>query len=242
MRHVRLKSARDIVFTSLYRDRRAQVLEEFLRQGAEIYVLAGALRDVIAAHYEGEDHGGPRDFDIGVAGIRREDFDAVVSAFGQVNRHGGYVLKDKGGPNWDVWRLEETIGLRKTGTPYSIENALRTFNFDCNAIALDVSTGLFLDAGAIRAISQKRVDFVHDAIRHSQDTFAAKALLIEIRLKYMLSDHLRHFVRSHLNCSSLAHEVGKCFPDFAIVSKGESHRQRWMFPLGLPQRQPIKSD
>ena len=224
MRHVRLNSARDAVFTSLYRDHRAQALEEFIRQGAEIYVLVGALRDVIAAHYEGEDYGGLRDFDIRVAGIRREDFDAVVSTFGTISRHGGYVLNDEGRPNWDVWRMEETIGLRKTWTPYSIENVLRTFNCDCNAIALDIKTGVFLDAGATKAISQKRVDFVQDVIRHSQDTFAAKALLIEIRLKYMLSDHLRHFVRSHLNCSSLAHEVRKCFPDSAIASKREYYR------------------
>jgi len=51
----------DAVFTSLYSDKRAQALNEFFKYGAEIYVLAGALRDAIAAHYEGEGDGTPRD-------------------------------------------------------------------------------------------------------------------------------------------------------------------------------------
>src|SRR6266849_5405954 len=217
MRHVRLNSARDVVFTSLYGDSRAQALGEFFRHGAEIYVLAGALRDVIATHYEGEDYGGPRDFDIGVAGIRREDFDAVLSAFGQLNRHGGYVLDDRGGPNWDVWRLEETIGLRKTGTPCSIENVLRTFNLECNAIALDARTGLFLDAGAIRAVRQKQIDFVQGAIRHTKETFAAKALLLDLRVKYLLSSELIQFINTHLQVPSLLYEAGKIFPRFVAL-------------------------
>jgi len=65
-----------------------------------------------------------------VADISRGDFDTVLRAFGRRNRHGGYALRADGGLDWDVWRLEETIGLRKTGTPCSIENVLRTFNLD----------------------------------------------------------------------------------------------------------------
>lgn len=68
--------------------------------------------------------------------------DAVFQAFGRRNRHGGYLLPAEGAPNWDVWRLEETIGLRKTGAPCSIENVVRTFNLDCNAVAMDLTTGL----------------------------------------------------------------------------------------------------
>ena len=215
MRQLRLKSVRDAIFSSINGDRRAQALQEFLDHGAQIYVLAGAIRDVIAAHYEGEGNGMPRDFDIAVASVRREDFDTLLLAFGRPNRHGGYVLHGEGTPNWDVWRLEETIGLRKTGAPCSIENVLRTFNLDCNAIALDIRTGLFLDGGALEAIQQKQVDFVHGAIRHSEETFAAKALLLDLRLKYTLTNDLKRFVDAHLGCASLAHEAGKIFPYLA---------------------------
>jgi hypothetical protein len=215
MRQVRLKSVSDAVFAPINGDRRAEALHEFFKCGAQIYVLAGALRDAIAAHYVGDSNRAPRDFDIAVTHVRREDFDAVLLAFGRRNRHGGYVLRGESGPDWDVWRLEETIGLRKTGAPCSIENVLRTFNLDCNAIALDLRTGLFLDGGAIKAVQQKRVGFVHGAIRHSEDTFAAKALLLDLRLKYMLVRDLKQFVNANLDCVSLAHEAEKVFPHIA---------------------------
>jgi len=112
----------DAVFTTLHSDKRVQALNEFFKYGAQIYVLAGALRDAIAAHYEAEGNGTPRDFDIAVEHISRGDFDTVLRAFGRRNRHGGYALRGDGAPDWDVWRLEETIGLRKTGIPCSIEN------------------------------------------------------------------------------------------------------------------------
>jgi hypothetical protein len=95
---------------------------------------------------------------------------------------------------------------------------LRSFNLDCNAIALDARTGLFLDAGAIKAVSQKRVDIVHGVIRHSQSTFAAKSVLLQIRLKYTLAGYLKHLVGSHLNCASLEHEVGKYFANVDLIA------------------------
>ncbi len=101
MKQLRMNPVRDAVFTSLYSDKRAQALNEFFKYGAEIYVLAGALRDAIAAHYEGEGDGTPRDFDIAVADISRGDFDTVLRAFGRRNRHGGYALRADGGLDWE---------------------------------------------------------------------------------------------------------------------------------------------
>ena len=35
-------------------------------------------------------------------------------------------------------------------------NVLRTFNLDCNAVAMDLRTGLVLDGGPVKAIRQKK--------------------------------------------------------------------------------------
>ena len=179
--------------------------------------MAGALRDGIAAYY-GDRSGDPRDFDIAIANVSREIFDDVLSGLGKRNRHGGYVLSSQSDTNWDVWRLEETIGLRKTGSPRSLENALRSFNLNCNAIALDVRTGLFLDAGAIEAIRYKQLGFAQDAIRHSIDTFAAKALLLQLRLKYQVTDEMQRFVAQNLCVPTLLYEAVKVFPGAAILN------------------------
>ncbi len=217
MKQLQMNPVRDAVFTALHSDPRAQALNEFSRCGAEIYVVAGALRDAIVMQYEGEDGKTPRDFDIVIGRLCREEFDAVLQTFGRRNRHGGYLLSAEGAPNWDVWRLEETIGLRKTGAPCSIENVLRTFNLDCNAVAIDLRTGLILDGGAIEAVRHRRIGFVYRAIRHSEDTFAAKALLLDLRLKCGISAELNRFVTDHLHLPTLAYEARKVFPNFVAL-------------------------
>ncbi|HZD93758.1 MAG TPA: hypothetical protein VE133_05855, partial [Candidatus Sulfotelmatobacter sp.] len=128
----------------------------------------------------------------------------------------------QGSPDWDIWRLEETIGIRKTGSACSLENVLRSFNLNCNAIALDVRTGLFLDAGAIEAIHHKRLGFTEDAIRHSTDTFAAKALLLHLRLKYQLTGETQQFITAHLQPQSLLYETTKVFPGAAVLFSSHS--------------------
>jgi len=220
-------------FSAIHSDRRVQLLQEFLRGKASIYVLAGALRDAIASHYVGR-AATPRDFDLAVAGVCRENFDDVLSPVGERNRHGGYLLRGFQTPDWDVWRLEETIGIKKTGAPCSLENVLRTFNLDCNAIALDLRTGLFLDGGAIKAIRQNTVHFVRDAIPHSEGTFAAKALFLNLRLKYEPTADMKRFVSTHLNYASLEHEARKLFPtsgQMFIPTTSPSIRERLAGPL-----------
>lgn len=221
MNQVRLNPASNAVFSAINADARAEILNQLFQHGAHIFILAGALRDAIAAYYEGEAAWEPRDFDIAIANVSRELFDEILLGWGKRNRHGGYVLSRQGSPDWDVWRLEETIGLKKTGTACSIENVLRTFNLNCNAIALDVRTGLFLDGGAIEAIRHKRLDFASGAIRHSADTFAAKALLLNLRLQYELAAGMKRFVSSHLESAALLHEAGKVFPNSVVLQPPE---------------------
>src|SRR2546426_2898459 len=203
MQRLRLDAGQDHLLGSLYQGSRSLLLEEFLRRDAQIYILAGAVRDAIAALYEGRGDGRPRDFDIGVAGIDSEDFNYILAAFGMRNRHGGFVLREQDLPTWDVWRLEDSIGLRKTGSIFSLENVLRSFNLDCNAIALDIRTGMFIDAGAIESIRRMRVGLVESAISHSYMTFAAKALLVELRFGYRGSVDMEHFIKKHLEKDTL---------------------------------------
>ena len=218
MQQVHLNLVRNAALAAINADVRADALYEFFKHGAQVFIVAGALRDAIAAYYDGEGPCNPRDFDIVVASISRELFDGILADFGRRNRHGGYILCSLCSPDWDVWRLEETIGLKKTHAPRSLENMLSSFNLNCNAIALDVRTGLFLDAGAIDAIRRKRLGFADDVIYHSTDTFAAKALLLHLRLNYQLTDEMRAFVAANLLSGSLLHEASKVLPCVPVLS------------------------
>jgi hypothetical protein len=222
MEHLRLSTVQHRLFDSLYLSNRSFLLEEFLRRDAKVYILAGAVRDAIASLYDNRADGVPRDFDIGIAGINREDFNYVLTAFGVRNRHGGFLLREARLPSWDVWRLEDSIGLRKTGTPFSLESVLRSFNLDCNAVALDIKTGIFVDAGAIESIRRMRVGFVESAIGHSRTTFAAKALLVQLRFGYSVSAPIKCFIKRHLEKDTLLYESLKAFPTLSVLPS-DSH-------------------
>lgn len=226
MERLRLNAIHDRVLDALYRSSRSAILEEFLRRDAKIYVFAGAVRDAIALLYEGRGDDVPRDFDIGIAGVGREEFNYVLTALGARNRHGGFVLRDQDLPSWDVWRLEDSIGLVKTATSFSVENVLKSFNLDCNAIALDVRTGTFVNAGAVESIRRRRVDFVERAISHSQTTFAAKALLVQLRFGFSPSVRMERFIKRHLEEGSLLHESVKSFPALPVIPFNNASQRR----------------
>jgi hypothetical protein len=222
METLRVKLARDQVLESLYQSPRATILEEFFRRGARIYVLGGAVRDVIASDFGQQSGWAPRDVDLGVIGVAAPEFEYVLSGVARKNRHGGFVLEAAGKPTWDIWRLENSIGLRKTGTAFSLENVLRSFNLDCNAIALDIRAGLIVDDGAINAIRRRQVGFVPNVIRHSRETFAAKALLTQLRFGYSTSSGLDLLIETHLERASLLYESRKVFPGLAVLSSPSS--------------------
>ena len=121
--------------------------------------------------------------------------------------------------------MEDSIGLRRTGYGFSLENVLRSFNLDCNAIALDVKTGMFVDAGAIQSIRRMRVGFVAGAIGHSHTTFAAKALLVQLRFGYDVSDGVGRFIKRHLEKDILSYESVKTFPRLPVLSSDSDHQK-----------------
>jgi hypothetical protein len=218
VRQLRLKAVQDHLFSWIHKGARTRVLDEFLKCNGKIHIVAGAVRDAIAAHEVGYDDGSPRDLDIAISNIKRELFDEILSDQGKRNRHGGYVLNDMRLPSWDIWRLEDTVGLRKTRAVCSLENMLRSFNLSCNAIALDIGTGVFFDFGAIDTIRSKKLGFVQNAIRHSHGTFAAKALLVHLRFAYRIDVAAERFIGRHLRCRTLIHESQKVFPELALVN------------------------
>jgi hypothetical protein len=127
-------------------------------------------------------------------------------------------------PAWDLWRLEDSVGLRKTHTARTLENMLRTFNLNCNAIALNLGTGVLTDAAG--SVRQKHVGFVPNAIVHSEPTFAAKALVSHLRFSWPICSDVQSFVSKHLDHAALLHEALKVFPGLSLLSGGPAESQQ----------------
>jgi hypothetical protein len=204
--------ARDLLLLGLTGSGVTPLLEATLAHRARPLLFAGAVRDAIVAVEYGTRSSTPRDFDIGLLGLTQETFDGLLRDFGaEPNRYGGYRLVPSAAPPIDVWRLEQTVGLRLHRAPCAIVNVLRSFVIDINALVFDPLSGLFHELGALDAIRARRISIVRNALLHSTATFAAKALLAATRLSFDMSPPLHRFVLDHENPSTTAYEASKVF-------------------------------
>jgi hypothetical protein len=185
-------------------------------------VFAGAVRDAIFTVEHGLTSVTPRDFDVALVGSSREVFDGLLRDLGgQPNRYGGYRLPYSAAQPIDVWRLEETLGLRIHRAPCEVANVLRSFVLDINAIVFDPLSGYFHSRGAVEAIRKRRIGLVEGALIHSTATFAAKALLSGMRFSFSLSEPLNRFVRRYLDPGVTTYEATKAFgPRVDLGSSG----------------------
>lgn len=214
-------AARDVLLVWFRASEVGALIEAVWKCGARPLVFAGSVRDAVR-WTQLEVEGGnrlPRDFDVGILGMSRRSFDNLLGDLGAVrNRYGGYRVLERGHPAIDVWRLEETWGLRITNSSASLINVLRSFVLDVNAIAFDPHTELFYDWGSIRAITARSLGIAREPILHSHSTFAAKALLSSMRWSASLTPELARFVRRYLDINALAYEAKKAFGQRVILN------------------------
>ena len=218
MLNLAIPAARDMLLATLQDAGVVPTIEYLLARGGRPILFAGAVRDSLILLEQGKSFGLPRDLDIGVAGLERSKFHWIVRDIGgALNRHGGYKLIREGLPAVDLWRLEDTLGLRVFGAHCTIANVLRTFVIDLNAVAFDAHTGRFEDRGSIKSLQSRRIGLVQDALVHSTDTFAAKALVAALKFSLPVSPPLDRLVHHFLTQRALAHETGKVFDQKNIL-------------------------
>lgn len=210
------KCSRDL----LWRKISVADLDSVIREltDGKIYLLAGAVRDALLSVIRGVGiH--TNDFDVAVMGVSETLFHRTAARLeGKRNRHGGYRIKLRSGNDLDLWRIEDTLGLRQGLQEANLRNVLRSFVLDINAVAFDFQTNSFLDLGAARAIHQSRIDLLPEAILHSQSSFSSRAILLALRLSFGLSDRLAQFVRLHFEPAAFRYELKKLSGDDAVQS------------------------
>jgi hypothetical protein len=227
MRKLIISSVRDSIQHQIWSSPGSELLQHLLSRGARISVFAGGVRDTILAEECGLPQVRPRDWDIGISHISREEFEGILNEQGGTkNRYGGYKLFSKTSQSWELWRQEDTVGLKKTKSPFSIENVLRSFVLSCNAIAFDIDKGHICDHGALRSIVLCELTILEDAIMHDCALFAAKALTLAFRRPLKLSTVSENFVRKNLEIQNLVHEFGKAYSIAPISDGPEADRQK----------------
>jgi hypothetical protein len=207
-----IPDVRELLFSALEKSDYSVLIDSILHLGGRPIIFAGAVRDAMLAVETGNAQFRPRDFDIGIEGLEKKAFQKLFDSLGaNANRYGGYHINRDGLPPIDVWRLEETCGIRLLKVPYHQVNVLRSFLINLNAIAFDAHTGFVYDHGCLKTIKSKQVDLVPDALLHSHATFAAKSFLISLRFGLPLTSNLQDFVGTFIEPESFWHEFNKIF-------------------------------
>lgn len=214
-----IPEARDLIFATLERARLIPTLEYFFARDTRPLLLAGAVRDALLSIELGRPTRSPRDLDIGVHCASQRRFHRMLRQLGGIpNRHGGYKLV-LNGQALDIWRLQDTVGIRFHRAPYSLTNVLRSFVIDLNAAAFDPDTGVFYEGGTLRAVRTRQIHFAEGALLHSAPTFAAKALLAAIRFGIPLSSELHRFTCQFIDSHTLSHEWAKVFTERPVHTR-----------------------
>lgn len=243
MKRVQLNSQIRSSLVSLFEDSGVPLVTfEFKKRGSSVSICAGAVRDALSAFENGTEYAQPRDIDIGIGSIERHVFDGMMREFGaKPNRYGGYRITKAGKPDLDFWRLEDTVGLKKTRTDCTLQNVLRSFVLNCNAVSFDPFSEICFDGGAHDAIKNKWLDFTKDAIIHSESLFASKAVMLCLRMGFSASASVQSFVARHWTPLALRHELEKVFSDelqrrilHYYVNDRPNHEYRWLSKAHIP--------
>jgi hypothetical protein len=191
---------------------------------AEAFLCAGAVRDAFLSVLANT-HLHPKDFDVGLGGLTKREFQQISSRLGaKPNRYGGIRIALKSGISADLWRLEDTVGIRLNNSSPDIEHVLRSFVLDVNAVAFNLRTQRFVDCGAVSSLKHRTIDLVPDALLHDRATFAARAILLALRFSFQLSRRLQNFTLSHFDAKVFRYELGK-LPRAWSGPGGSTHRK-----------------
>lgn len=184
-------------------------LSTLIPSTATAYVFAGAVRDALWSVLHRRKLI-PKDYDIGIGGLTESEFiNLGLKIKGEPNRYGGYKVRSSIGPTFELWRLECTVGVVLNHEKANVENVLRSFILDVNAIGFDLKNKIMIDNGSLNALKKRQIDLVATPLFHNHSIFAARAILLALRLSFTLSLNLQGFIQEFFDRKAFAYELEK---------------------------------
>ena len=181
-----------------------QWLMRRLPPAAEPVVAGGAVRDQVISHL----HGGssiPADIDLFIGGLPGS-FDLAALFRGETFR-----VTELGGIRWfptssryrfDVSLTANFLSIQKFHLSATIENLMKSFDFDVNAAAFTPCTGDVYDYGCVGAV-QRRVMGFNSFLIIDKVLLAFRILLIQRKTGFLLAPKVFAFLTGQLTVENL---------------------------------------
>jgi hypothetical protein len=164
-----------------------------------IYMMGGVLRDLLLQEFKGiKVSNADVDLVVNGADSSSELCDKLRHYCLRQNDFGGAKCQvSPSGVIFDVWRIEDHVGMSSAPEPHTIEQLLRHNLLNVDAALIDLQTGYLYDFGCIAAIHQAKIALVGQAgiSRRFAAAQAAHIILIAFKTGFALSIEALEFVR-----------------------------------------------
>jgi hypothetical protein len=175
-------------------------LEERLPDEAQVYVVGGALRDLVIRECHGS---GPATEDIDLfIGNLADEFDLQSAMVA-----GQWLPTELGGLRWlpeqsryafDLSRLQDFVIFRKYKIEPNMENLLAGVDFTFNAIVYDHKSATLHENRCVQSIRQRLLDF-NSTMFYNRETTAYRALLLRFKTGFILSEAVFDFLKTNVD-------------------------------------------
>jgi poly(A) polymerase-like protein len=218
-----------------------EVLHRATSRQWRTYVVGGAIRDLLL----GPKGSWPRDVDVIVDGCSTRQLEAVFEdILIRRNRFGGLHLKRTVGTGgaiaarvdllFDVWRLQDTWGIKARHLAPTISNFLATpfLNIDSIAVALSDDSGqpTVYERGFFQAVRTRTLE-----INNEPNPFpfvcAARSLILAATLNFRLGTRLAHFIHTLMATASVSELVNAQRSHYGQIRCREEEIRQWLSNL-----------
>lgn len=179
-------------------------LEAALPQGAVIYLVGGAIRNLIIEFFHGR-RPPIEDLDLFVDNVAGDLLLAEHLPAGRCRR------TDLGGVRWepaesiysiDICLLRDFTIIKKYKLKPDLENLLSTLDFTMNTVVFDTGRGRLYERKALTDIQKRRMAF-NTKMLYNRTATAYRTLLLRYKTGFMLSPGVFDFVKQAIDLATL---------------------------------------
>jgi len=176
-----------------------------------VYIMGGLLRNLLVEELRGLPINNA-DIDLVVNGANSssELRESVRDYCIRQNEFGGAKCQiSRSGVIFDVWRIEDHVGMSSTAKPHTVEQLLKHNLLDVDAVLLDAQTEYLYDYGCVAAIQRGRVSLLgpEGISKEFAAAQVAHITLIAFKTGFQLADDALQFIRDVCERTNARSEV-----------------------------------
>lgn len=215
-----------------------EVLDRVLERKWQAYIVGGTLRDVMLAPPSAF----PRDIDLVVSGCSEQAFETAFhdlvnrrTRFGGLHlvaqfRYGG-ISSSCGQVFFDVWRLEDTWGIRNAGLPPTIDSFVRTPFLSIDSAAIELvprkARRHVAECGFFASISAHTLE-INYAPNPFPHVCVVRSLIMAAKLKFSLGSSLARYIANYSQWCSIDDLLEAQISHYGRVRCRRDELQGWL--------------